>query len=135
MKLPPHADSAGKLVLRLTLGGTMLLHGWSKVIGYPESIAGLGKMLTAHGLPTFFAYGAFVGEVLAPLLLVLGLFTRLSAALIAVNMVFAIWLAHAKDVFTLTEHGGWGIELQAFYLFVAVAIIFLGSGRFAVRPS
>ena len=135
MNPPPHSDSAGKLILRLTLGGMMLLHGWAKVIGYPESMAGMGKMLAAHGLPSFVAYGAYVGEVLAPLLVILGLFTRTGAALMAVNMVFAIWLAHAKDVFTLNQHGGWGIELQAFYLFVAIAIMFLGSGRFAVKPS
>ncbi len=134
MKLPPHSESAGKLILRLTVGILMLLHGYSKVMD-PGSMAGIGKMLTAHGLPTFIAYGAYIGEVLAPLLVILGLFTRTGAALIAANMVFAIWLAHAKDILALGKHGGWAIELQGFYLFVAIAIIFLGSGRFAVRPS
>ena len=52
----------------------------------------------------------------------------------AVNMLFAIVLAHTGDFFSLSEHGGWMIELQMFYLLSALAVMFLGSGRLAIKP-
>src|SRR5688572_2025110 len=133
MAYPLQSDDTGKLILRLMLGVLMLLHGISKMQD-PGAMAGIGKQLTAAGLPTFIAYGAYIGEVLAPLMLILGIFTRIGALLIVVNMIFAILLAHANDIFTLGKHGGWAIELQGFYLFSAIALYFLGSGRFAVKP-
>jgi len=44
-------------------------------------------------------------------------------------MLVAIALAHTDEVFTLGAQGGWAIELQALYLFGAVAIALLGAGR------
>ena len=119
----------GKLVLRLALGGTMLLHGIAKITG---GVDGVAKMLAGHGLPAALAYGAYVGEVLAPLLVIVGLQARVGAALMAINMVFAIWLAHAADVLRLGEQGGWAIELQALYLFGSIAIVLLGAGRYSI---
>jgi len=123
-------DDVGKLVLRLTLGILILLHGLAKLSSGVERIAG---MLENTGLPGFIAYGVYVGEVLAPLLVILGLYSRIGALLIAVNMVFAIGLVHMKDLFILTKTGGWGIELQAFFLFTAVAVALMGPGRFSVN--
>jgi putative oxidoreductase len=67
-------------------------------------------------------------------MLIFGMFTRVGALIIAVNMIFAIWLAHAHQIFTLGKQGGWALELQGFYLFSAVALCFLGSGRYAAKP-
>ena len=81
----------------------------------------------------FVAYGVYVGEVLAPLMIILGLFARIGGAITVVNMLFAIWLVHAHQVFTLGKQGGWALELQGFFLFCGLALVFLGSGRYAVR--
>ncbi len=134
MTYPLQSDDTGKLILRLTVGVLMLLHGIAKATN-PEGLGGISGMLVAKGLPGFIAYGAYIGEILAPLMLILGIFARIGGLLIVANMIFAIGLAHAADIFTLGKHGGWAIELQGFYLFVAIAIVFLGSGRFAVKPS
>ena len=128
-----HNDAIGKLVLRLCLGVLMLFHGVSKLAN-PGSVDFIGSRLAEHGLPTFIAYGVFIGEVLAPLLLIIGLYSRYGAALIVINMLFAIGLAHSGEIFSLTDHGAWRLELQGFYLFGAIAVMFLGSGRLAVRP-
>ncbi len=32
------------------------------------------------------------------------------------------------------QHGGWRLELQAFYLLGALAVVLMGSGRFAIKP-
>ena len=81
----------GKLVLRIALGLLILLHGISKL---RHGLGAIEGMVAAHGLPAFVAYGVLVGEVLAPLLLLLGWFSRVGAALVAVNMLFAFALAH-----------------------------------------
>ena len=133
MNYPLQSDDAGKLIVRLTVGVLMLLHGVAKMLD-PGALTGIGGVLAAKGMPAFLAYGAYGGEVLAPVMVLLGIFSRIGGLLIVVNMIFAIMLAHAGDIFTLGEHGGWALELQGFYFFCGLAIYFLGSGRFAVKP-
>lgn len=125
----PLADSAGKLLLRLTVGGLMLFHGVAKLRGGIEGIEG---MVTGAGLPAAFAYGVYIGEVVAPVLLILGLWTRPAAIIFAFNMVVAIALGHRSDFFSLGPHGGWAVEAAAFFLLTAVCIALLGPGRLAV---
>jgi len=127
-----HSDDGGKLLLRLTIGVLMLLHGIAKLQSGVGHIAG---MVTANGMHAAVAYLVLVGEILAPLALILGVFTRISALVIVVNMLFAIGLAHMGQLFTLTKSGGWGIELQALFLFPALAIALLGPGRFSLQSS
>src|SRR5688500_17909189 len=124
------ADSTGKLILRLTLSVLILLHGIAKISG---GVAGLENVLAGNGLPRFLAYGVYVGAIVAPILVILGLYARIGAAIIVVNMLFAILLVHRADLFVLTKPGGWGIELQAFFLFTALALAFTGPGRFSVN--
>jgi putative oxidoreductase len=57
----------------------------------------LTGVVVKAGLPSFVAYGVYVGEVVAPLMVVAGWHTRVGAALIALNMLFAIWLVHAQS--------------------------------------
>ncbi|MEO1495638.1 MAG: DoxX family protein [Planctomycetota bacterium] len=123
------SGDAGKLLLRLTIGGLMLFHGVNKLT---SGIEGVTAMVTAQGMPPAVAYGVYVGEVLAPLLVVIGLFTRLSAAVMAFNMVVATLLAHPGDLLKLNEYGGWAVELQALYLFGAASIALLGAGHWSV---
>ena len=122
-------DDIAKLLLRVTLGGLMLLHGIAKLQGGIDSI--LGDVAGA-GLPPALAYGVYVGEVVAPLLLIAGVWTRAAAWVIVINMVIAVALVHGADLRSLSRNGGWALELQAFYLSMALAIALLGSGRIAV---
>ncbi len=124
------AEDLGKLVLRVALGVLILLHGFAKVKGGIDPIIG---MVTQHGLPMFVAFGVYVGEVLAPILLVIGLYTRAAALLVAVNMVFAVALAHSGQLLSLAKQGGgWALELQGLYFFGAVAVALLGAGRYSL---
>jgi len=120
----------GKLILRLTLGVLLLLHGIAKI---SSGTAGVEKMLEGAGLPGFIAAGVYVGEVLAPLLVIIGFYARVGAALIVVNMLFAIMLAHGADLFLLAKSGGWALELQGFFLFTALALALIGPGRFGIN--
>ncbi|HEX2542645.1 MAG TPA: DoxX family protein [Caldimonas sp.] len=120
---------AGRLVLRLAVGILILLHGIAKLSGPLDPIAG---MLAKVGLPGFLAYGVYIGEILAPILLIVGVWTRAAAVVIAINMVFAVLLAHSSELFSLGRQGGYALELQAMFLLAAVAIALLGAGRFSV---
>lgn len=119
-------EDSGKLVLRVALGILILLHGVAKLMGGIDPIVG---MVVKAGLPAAVAYLVYVGEVVAPLLMIIGLFTRAAAAVIAINMVVAVGLAHAHQVFTMSKMGGWALELQGMYLFAALAVMLLGAGR------
>jgi uncharacterized membrane protein YphA (DoxX/SURF4 family) len=70
--------------------------------------------------------------VLAPLLLIVGLWTRPAALVVVVNMVVAIVLAHMGQLGQLGKSGGWALELQGFFLFTALAVALLGAGRFSL---
>lgn len=133
MRHPSQNDALGKLVLRLTVGILILFHGVSKILN-PGSLDFISKQLASINLPQALAYGVYVGEVIAPLMIILGIFSRLGGLLVFGNMVFALILVHRSQLFTLTDNGGWALELQGFYLFSGLAILFLGSGRMAIRP-
>ena len=123
------SDDTGKLILRLTLGILILLHGLFLSGG---GVSGIAGMLSSHGLPGFLAYGVYIGEILAPVLLIVGIYTRLGGLIIAVNMLVAILLAHTGQIGSLTNNGGWALELQGMFLFTALAIAFMGAGRFSL---
>ncbi len=127
-----NADT-GKLIVRLSVGGLMLFHGVAKIM-HPGSLDFIGGMLAGYGLPAMLAYGVYIGEVLAPLMVIAGYQARIGGLIMAVNMLFALVLAHTGDFFSLSEHGGWMVELQMFYLLSALAVVFLGSGRHAIKP-
>ena len=128
------SDAWGKLILRLTLGSLLLFHGISKVMNPAKTLESMNGLLTAAGLPTFLAYGVFAGEVLAPILIILGIYSRIGGLIVVINMIFALLLTHTTQLFTLTKTGGWALELQGFYLLTGLALLFLGSGRIAVKP-
>jgi putative oxidoreductase len=119
----------GKLVLRLTLGLLLLLHGIAKLRSGVDGIAG---MVGQAGLPPAVGYLVYVGEVIAPILILLGVFTRAAALVVMVNMVVAVSLAHMSQLATLSKTGGWALELQGFYFFGAMALALLGAGRYSV---
>ncbi len=122
------SDDTGKLILRLALGILILLHGIAKLGG----VASISGMLASHGLPGALAYLVYIGEIVAPALLIIGLFTRPAAWIVVVNMLVAIWLVHMKELGMLGKNGGWALELQGMFLFGALAVAFLGAGRFSL---
>ena len=122
-------DDTGKLVLRATLSILLLFHGASKLVSGVGFIAGI---LAKAGLPPAIGYLVYVGEVVAPLLMLFGLYTRPAALVVAVNMIVAVLLVHTGQFFTKSETGGWALELQAFYLASAIAVALFGAGRYSV---
>lgn len=123
------SQDLGKFILRVVLGLLILLHGISKLMAGPGFVV---QVVTQAGLPEFVAYLVYIGEVLAPLLLIVGLWTRLAGLIVAVNMLFALALVHVKQLGQMSDTGGWALELQGMYLAAALAVALLGAGRFSI---
>jgi putative oxidoreductase len=113
-----HQPRAAYHLLRLSVAAMMLLHGISKIL---HGIGGIESRVVAIGLPAPFAYAVYIGEVVAPLLVIANIWVQPMALVMAVNMVFAIVLAHAGDVFAL-RRGAWAIELQALFFVSSLAV-------------
>ena len=120
----------GLLLLRLALGAIMLFHGIFKVT---HGVAWIQEMLIVHKLPGFLAYGVYVGEIVAPLLLILGLGARFAAAAMAIDMLVAIGMVLRPRVLTVNPMGGgWAIELEALILFSSLALACTGPGAITI---
>lgn len=121
-------EDLGKLFLRVSIAGLMLFHGFNKLF---SGIDGIKFLVTRAGLPEFMAYGVYLGEIVFPILIILGLFTRISALFFALTMVFAIFLAHSHEIFALGKNGGPIIELALIYLLSSISIMFIGAGKYS----
>lgn len=126
---PTSPEDIGKLILRVTVGVLLLFHGVSKLIGGIGFITG---MVAAAGLPPAFGYLVYIGEVVAPALILIGFWTRPAALVVVINMLVALLLVHTKQFFTLADTGGWALELQALYAMVPLSLAFLGAGRYSL---
>jgi putative oxidoreductase len=124
------SEDLGKLLLRISVGLVLIFHGYSKIV---HGIEWINPMLGGVGLPGFLAYGVYLGEFVAPLMVILGFRTRIAAPVMVINMVMAIILAHRNQIFSIKESGGgWAIELDALILLGALALFFLGGGRLGI---
>lgn len=123
-------DDMGKLIVRIALSVLILLHGIAKISGGVGFITGV---VTKAGLPASFGYLVYVGEVVAPLMVLLGLWARVGASVIAINMLAAILLVHTGDFMKLNQTGGWELELQAMFLATAIGVAMFGAGRYSIQ--
>ncbi len=118
----------GLLLSRIAIGFPMLIYGITKVISGIDSIL---AMLVEKGIPSFIGYGVYVGEVVAPLTILIGIKTRLSAFIFAVNCLAALFLTQIDYALSLNANGGWSIELLIIYTLVALGLMFTGAGKYA----
>ncbi|QOG12582.1 DoxX family protein [Arcobacter sp. FWKO B] len=123
-------NDIAKLILRLGVGVLMLFHGVHKIM---HGIDGVKALTVKAGLPEIMAYGVYVGEVVMPILIILGLYARIASAVLGFTMVVAIYLAYGSSLLALGKTGGPVYELALIYLIMCVVIFLQGSGKFAVN--
>ncbi len=130
MHILDKCEDTGKLILRLLIGVLLLFHGIAKAKG---GVDWLTPMLAAHHLPAFIRFGVYIGEIVAPILLIVGIFTRPAGAVVFFNMLVAILLVRADAIAKLAERGGgWAIELEVLFALGGAAVYCLGSGKYAL---
>jgi putative oxidoreductase len=144
--------SLGLLLLRLSVGGTLMAHGYPKLFGGPEKkppeqlVKALGENWRAFneragpknfaaGLesmgvpyPTLGAYASGITELFGGAALILGFKTRLAALAIIFNLGVAIWKAHWKTGF----FGEGGFELPASLAAGAATLTLTGPGALSI---
>lgn len=120
----PVAEDLGKLLLRVVPGGIMLIdHGWPKLMGMGERMetfadpVGLGPGLSL--VLIVFA------EVICAVLVMLGVWTRLSTIPLIIGMAVITFVSHGDDLL------GKG-EIALIYLIAFIAILLVGGGRFSL---
>lgn len=119
----------GMLICRIAIGFPMSVYGISKLI---HGVGFIKDMMTMHGLPAFFAYGVFAGEIIAPVMLIIGFRARLAGLIFAANCFTATLLAQTANIFKLNEFGGWALELLVIYMLISLSFFFTGAGKYAV---
>lgn len=121
----------GILFARLGLGVCLFMHGFAKIL---HGIGGVKSTLTKAGLPEIVAYGSYIGEVVAPIMIILGIFSRI-AALLVIGTSLTIMYAYygLGNLLELTNVGGFKAEILYLYIALSLCIIFSGSGKYAVR--
>jgi len=121
-------NDLGKLIFRITIAVLLFFHGYAKItygLGFIENA------LEANSFPAFLSYFVYVGEILAPLLLIIGYKTKVAAAIIIFSMTFAIYLVFPNDLTTLTSQGTLKLELNYFFIFTSLSLLFLGAGKYS----
>ena len=118
-RIASHFAWAGPLVMRLVVGYVFMLTGWGKLNNLPQMI----QNFTEWGIPFPKILTPFVSgvECFGGILLLLGLFTRIPAAMLAVVMVVAIKSAKWGDVDSLETLFGFE-EMTYFAAFMWLAI-------------
>jgi putative oxidoreductase len=122
-------EDFGRLVLRLGVGGMMLFHGVHKLFTGLDPVK---AMLDAHRLPDALAYAVYFGEIVGPLLVLVGLFARVGAFLIAAELAALVALGGVARMIAITPDGGYALEIEVLYLAGALAILLLGPGKLAI---
>ena len=126
MQNEANIQSIGVSLLRIHFGIILLAHGWLKV--YVFSIAGTVGYFSSIGLPPIIAYLVIFGELVGGLALILGIQTRLAAAL-AVPIVFGAAVMNGGNGWLHSASGG-GWEYAASLTVIAVSLAIMGSGQY-----
>jgi putative oxidoreductase len=125
MKFLNSLQPLGLLILRLVLGMIFFSHGYPKLA---HSGVEMQSFFVQHGLPGYFVYISGVLEIFGALLLVLGLFTRGAALLLAIEMGVAIWKVHSTGSY-LAVHN---YEFPLAMLAGSFALATIGAGRLSL---
>jgi putative oxidoreductase len=134
-KLIQTNDDVALLVLRILLGVVFIPHGMQKILGF----SGTMQMFTTNlHIPWVFAFLAIMAEFLGSWGLITGLFTRVAAFGIAVNMLVAVYMLHWQNGFFMNWFGnqkGEGYEYHILVVAIALALMIKGGGKWSIDRS
>lgn len=126
-------SSVSSLILRLALAVTIFPHGAQKVLGWWGGYgfsATMGAFTQMMGIPAPLALAAILAEFVGPILLALGLLTRLSAFAIGVTMLVAAIKVHLVNGFFMPD----GIEFFIPVVAISLVLLLKGAGRWSLDP-
>ena len=125
----PALTTSARTVLRVIAGFLFAAHGWQKFSEF--TIPGTQAAFTQMGVPAAQIAAPVIAtlELVGGIALILGVLTRVFAALLAVDMLGALFLVHASaGVFAATG----GYELVLILAAAALAVALVGAGKVSV---
>lgn len=124
-------NSIGLLLIRLILGIVFIVHGAQKVFGWfgGSGLEKWGNYLSTFSIPKSLSPLIAIAELLFGITLLVGLFTRSSALVAFVFMLFAIFLAHYDKGFFVNKGG---YEYALVLAIVSLSLYFTGAGEYSV---
>ena len=125
----PALTTTARTILRIITGFLFAAHGWQKFNEF--TIAGTQAAFAQMGVPAANLVAPVVAtlELVGGIALILGVLTRMFAALLAVNMLGALFLVHATaGIFAATG----GYELVLILAAAALAVALVGAGKVSV---
>ena len=107
------------------------MHGFGKIL---HGLSGVKGILVNAGLPEFLAYFSYLGEVLAPIMLIIGFYSRIGAILVLGTSITILYSYYGfTNLFALNEVNGFKSELIYLYIAISLCILLIGSGKYAVK--
>ncbi|WP_026531074.1 DoxX family protein [Haematomicrobium sanguinis] len=116
----------GLLIVRVSFGVLMMIHGVQKLPDVPGTIAAVAGM--GWPAPELFAWLTIAGEIGLGFCLVLGVFVRIAGAFTAL-LFAAIWLTTSLGKPLFTDAPGVTGELALVYFVLGFAFMFIGAGH------
>ena len=124
---------SGILLVRLLFGVAIAAHGSQKLFGWfgGYGLKGTGGFIETLGFRPGVVFAAMTGlsEFVGGLLLAVGLFTPLGAAIVLGTMIVAMVSVHLKNGFFAASNG---IEMPFLYAAAALGLVFTGAGAYSL---
>ena len=121
----------GLLFLRLGLGICIFMHGFGKIL---HGVGGVKSILVGAGLPGFLAYFAYLGEVLAPIMIAVGFYSRVGGVLVFGSSLVILYSFYGlSNLLDITNVNGFKAELIYLYIAISLCVISSGSGKYAIK--
>lgn len=122
----------GILIVRVSIAFTMLIYGISKL---RFGIDYISDKIAQYGLPSFLGYGVYVGEIIAPVLIIIGYRTKLAGLIFATNCFVATLMVQLPNLLKLNDFGGWKMGSLFIYTLFGIALFFTGGGKHSVSTN
>jgi len=115
--------------MRFATGAILVPHGIQKILNVP--IAKFAPNIAAKGMPfaEALAYLTYFAESVAPICLAIGLFTRIAAAIVGIEMLVIVFVFQWQFGYFWTARG---YEFALLWALLCIAIFFKGGGRYSI---
>ncbi|HZW60897.1 MAG TPA: DoxX family protein [Candidatus Babeliales bacterium] len=129
LPMRPAQPQLGMFIVRLVVGSTFVLHGGQKVFGWfgGPGLDGYIDYVTSMGAAPFWGYLSAFGEFFGGLMVLIGIAAELGALIIALDMLWAIFMVHWPHGYFIQDHG---FEYPLNLLLLCLALIFGGCGKY-----
>lgn len=122
----------GLAILRVVLGIAMLVHGWSKLSGGVDNVAGFFDDPLGIPLPGLMAWVVTIVELVGGGLLIIGFLTQIAGILLALDMLGAIIFAYLGAGRPFIDNGAITWEKEAVFGAAALCLVLAGPGAWSV---